>query len=462
MTDSNEPIKDCPVVTRRQFITGMGATVSLGVAGGYAIGLWRRDPTAGIGATTASPATTTTSLAAAPAGSFGTTPGSKVLVVLEMGGGNDAFSMVIPHSTSTYYDLRPNVGIIDPLDLDGEIGLHPNLAWLADRYKAGQMALVEGVGYPDPDLSHFVSMETWWTAHASGPTASGWLGRYFDGTVGEENPLAGVTIGPGPSRAMLGDSSFTVSIQDNTGLSPIAPWIDNIDELMGAWSGFAPAGIDSPGLLAPVRDTITYATQARSELASAISAAEAMDLSDGSATMGGDMTAMAEAQSSRRPGLINYMSLAAQLAISPVTPTVIFVHGWGDFDTHENQASRHGDMMLQLDQALSGFFGIIDAAGRTDDVVVMTTSEFGRRARDNGSGTDHGTASTSMFIGAPVTGGRYGQAVDLSKLDTRGNPAHTVDFRSTYATAIDAWLEADADGVLASAYERLPVFGCCG
>ena len=108
---------------------------------------------------------------------------------------------------------------------------------------------------------------------------------------------------------------------------------------------------------------------------------------------------------------------------------MIFVHGWGDFDTHENQANRHDDMMLQLDQALSGFFGIVDAAGRAGDVVVMTTSEFGRRVRDNGSGTDHGTASTSMLIGAPVVGGRYGQAVDLSRLDTRGNPAHTVDFR---------------------------------
>ena len=164
------------------------------------------------------------------------------------------------------------------------------------------------------------------------------------------------------------------------------------------------------------------------------------------------------AQSARRPGLASYMQLAAQLVISPVSPTVIYVHGWGDFDTHENQTRRHDDMMLQLDEALAGFFGIVDAGGKANNVVVMTTSEFGRRVRDNGSGTDHGTASTSMLIGAPVAGGRYGQAVDLSRLDTRGNPEHTVDFRSTYATVIDGWLGADADGVLDSAYERLPVF----
>ena len=366
----------CAYVSRRHFITGLGATVSLGVVGGYAIGVWRNDPTASLTNTTA---TTTSTVAAAPPGTFGTTPGQKVLVVVEMGGGNDGLSTVVPHATSTYYDMRPSLGILNPIDLDGEVGLHPNLAWLASRYEAGQLALIEGVGYPDPDLSHFVSMETWWTAYASGPNASGWLGRYFDGTVGETNPLAGVTIGPGPSRAMLGNASFTVSIQDNTGLSPIAPWIDNIDELMGAWAGFAPAGIDSPGLLAPVRDTITYATQARGELASAIEAATSMDLSAGSDTMGGDMTMAEEARTSRRSGVASYMQLAAQLVISPVSPTVIYVHGWGDFDTHENQANPYDDMMLQLDQALSGFFGTVDAAGRSGDVVVMTTSEFGRR-----------------------------------------------------------------------------------
>ena len=450
-----ETTPSCPVVSRRQFLTGIGATVSLGVVGGYAIGVWRNDAGGSLAHTTATPSTSTT-VGAAPIGAFGTAPQGKVLVIVEMGGGNDALSMVVPHATSAYYDMRPTVGIEYPIDLDGEIGLHPNLSWLAGRYQAGQLAVIEGVGYPDPDLSHFVSMETWWTAFASGPTASGWVGRYFDGTVGQDNPLAGVTIGPGPSRAMLGDSSFTVSIQDNTGLAPVAPWIDNIDELMGAWSGFAPAGIDSPGLLAPVRDTIAYATQARGELSSAITAATAMDLSGGSETMGGATDMMAP--SARRPGLASYMQLAAQLVISPVSPTVIYVHGWGDFDTHENQTRRHDDMMLQLDEALAGFFGIVDAGGKANDVVVMTTSEFGRRVQDNGSGTDHGTASTSMVIGAPVVGGRYGQAVDLSRLDTRGNPEHTVDFRSTYATVVDGWLEADADGVLGTTYERLPVF----
>ena len=450
MTTPDADSPTCAYATRRQFIAGLGATVSLGVVGGYAIGVWRNDPTAPTAGTTARPTV--------PPGTYGTAPGQKVLVVVEMGGGNDDLSMVVPHANSTYYDMRPSVAILDPIDLDGEVGLHPNLVWLASRYEADQLALIEGVGYPDPDLSHFVSMETWWTAFASGPTASGWLGRYFDGTVGQDNPLAGMTIGPGPSRAMLGDASFTVSIQDNTGLSPVAPWIDNMDELMGAWAGFAPAGIDSPGLLAPVRDTIAYATQARGQLASAIEAATSMDLSSGSEAMGGDMSMMSDAGTARRPGLATYLQLAAQLVISPTSPTVIYVHGWGDFDTHENQSNRHDDMMLQLDQALSGFFGIVDAAGRADDVVVMTTSEFGRRVRDNGSGTDHGTASASMLIGVPVVGGRYGQPVDLSRLDTRGNPVHTIDFRSTYATVIDGWLEADANGILAADYERLPVF----
>ena len=203
-------------------------------------------------------------------------------------GGNDALSMVVPHANSSYYDMRPSIGISTRSTSMVRWACIPIWPGWRTDILPDSLALIEGVGCPDPDLSHFVSMETWWTAHASGPAASGWLGRYFDGTVGEEIPLAGVTIGPGPSRSMLGDSSFTVSIQDSTGLSPVAPWIDNIDELMGAWAGFAPAGIDSPGLLAPVRETIAYATQARGELASAINAATNMDLSGGSESMGGD------------------------------------------------------------------------------------------------------------------------------------------------------------------------------
>ncbi len=429
----------CPIVTRRQFITGLGAAVSLGVAGGYGLGLWRKDP----GVTnpvTATPATTAPTTL--PIGSIGQSMAERTLVILEMGGGNDGLSMVVPHANDRYYDLRSSTAIGDPLELDNEIGLHPALVGLAARYEAGQVALIEGVGYPDPDLSHFVSMETWWTAHASGPTASGWLGRYLDAAAGPRQPLAGISIGPGPSRAMLGDTSFSVSIQDASGLSPaVAPWIDDVDELMGAWSGFAQAGPDEDPKLAPLRFAIASAAQARDQLAAAI---------------GGEMEAGGRRRGRAR--VENFMGLAAQLVVALEEPSVIYVHGWGDFDTHQGQLNRHGDLMSQLDAALDGFWTTLDDAGAMEDVAVLTTSEFGRRALDNGSGTDHGTAGTQLLMGPGVRGGRYGEPPSLASLDPAGNVTHTVDFRSAYATVLDGWLGVDADTVLGGTFERLDVY----
>ena len=178
-----------------------------------------------------------------------------VLVVVEMGGGNDGLNMVVPHSLDAYYDLRLNIRVENPIDLDGQVGLHPELAFVASEYEAGRVALVEGVGVPDPDLSHFISMARWWTGKPDSSDGTGWLGRYLDGTVGYTAPLAGIAIGPGPSRALLGNSSYAVAIRDETGLNPELPgWIDTQDELMGMWAGFAPGG--SEGETDPVRQAI--------------------------------------------------------------------------------------------------------------------------------------------------------------------------------------------------------------
>lgn len=253
---------------------------------------------------------------------------------------------------------------------------------MASEYEAGRVALIEGVGVPDPDLSHFISMASWWTAKPDSSDGTGWLGRYLDGTVGYSDPLAGIAIGPGPSRALLGNASYAVAIRDETGLDPQLPrWIDSNDELLGMWAGFAPGGAE--GEDDPVRQAIGTAVDARDDLAIAL-----------------DGTSSAQ---TRRPTIENELMLAARLINSSVTPTVIYVHGFGDFDTHLDQTARHDDLMAQLDRALEGFWS--ELGPRADQVVVLTASEFGRRPRENGSGTDHGTAATHMLIGAPVAGG---------------------------------------------------------
>ena len=414
----------CTLITRRKFVTGLGSAMVVAACSGRTMSMFKPDPTSAL----------VDPDGAIPAGSLGPVT-DRVLVVIEMGGGNDGLSMAVPHGLSTYYDLRSDLRITNPIDLDGEIGLHPELAFLASEYEAGRVALVEGVGMSDPDLSHFVSMASWWTAKPNSSDGTGWLGRYLDGTVGYSRPLAGIAIGPGPSRAMLGNGSYAVAIRDETGLQPDVPgWVDNVDELIGAWAGFAPGG--GTGETDPIRQAIGVAVDARDQLSQAL-----------------DGTSSAQ---TRRPTIENEMLLAAKLINSGVSPTVIYVHGFGDFDTHLDQAARHGEMMAQLNTALAGFWS--ELGENANRVLVLTASEFGRRPRENGSGTDHGTAAAHMLIGPGVAGGRYGDPPSLSRLDSSGNLIHTVDYRSVYATVLESWLESDADEVLGYGYERLPLF----
>lgn len=415
----------CPFVTRRQFMKGLGATVTVAVVGGYSIATFARSDTA---KTLADPVV--------PQGTFPVLDG-KTLVIVELGGGNDGLNTVVPHADAAYYDLRRTVAIEDPIDLDGTFGLHPELTFLAERYRLGQVAAVLGVGYADPSLSHFESMETWWTADKSDTDATGWLGRYLDGAGGHENPLAGITIGAGPSQAMAGLAANQIAIQGRAGLNPNAPgWIDDVDELMGAWSGFAPAAGPDPGLIGVVQDVLATTVEARRDL----------------------QTALGQSTDRGRDSIVEQLSVAASLIASEANPSVIYIHGFGDFDTHNNQAARHTQNLRQLNEGLVEFFDVIDGAGLTDDVTVMTASEFGRRVRDNGSGTDHGTAGVQFLIGGSVAGGLYGAQPSLTRTTAAGNMIHEVDFRSVYASVAEQWLGADPTEVVGGDWEQLELF----
>ncbi|MDJ0923889.1 MAG: DUF1501 domain-containing protein [Acidimicrobiia bacterium] len=447
MSDSPYPLSKCTSVTRRRFLAGLGATVAVASAGAYGISVWGRNPAGNGIPPVGSNATTTTTSATTTTIPGGTIPssGNRTLVVIEMGGGNDGLNTVVPHGSARYFDLRGDLALQDPIDLDGEVGLHPALGFLAERYATGDVAIVDGIGYPDPDLSHFASMATWWSGHAAGSTATGWLGRYLDATVGTEDPLAGVAIGPGPTPALLGDTAFQTSVQDMTGLSPRIPaWVDSRDELVGMWQGFAPAQFDSDTTLDLVRRAISATARAQTTMNDLLGAPS--------------VSSTGAPRGQQRGNLEQSIEVAAALVTSPAAPRVIYIHGWGDFDTHEGQQNRHGDMMEQLDTALRTLFAAIESAGVADRTLVVTTSEFGRRPAFNGSGTDHGTAASHFVVGTPVAGGRYGESPSLSSLDRRGNLSHTVDYRSLYASILADWLGAPADLVLGEEFEILPLF----
>ncbi len=238
-------------ITRRRFLTAIGAAGTAAIAGGYGLTVWRNGASGPHGA----PAN---SLAA------GTLDGrtDRTLVIVELGGGNDGLNTVVPIDDAAYHDLRPTLGVADPIVLDGGIGLAPQLAKLAARYQDGHVAVVEGLGYPDPDLSHFASLANWWTAQPRGGDGSGWIGRYLDGTVGYDDPLAAISIGPVPSPALTGNQSFATSISDATGLRPAMPaWVDGPDDVMAAWGTFAPASPDPVALLGQVQQAIALTVE---------------------------------------------------------------------------------------------------------------------------------------------------------------------------------------------------------
>ncbi|HZR13810.1 MAG TPA: DUF1501 domain-containing protein [Acidimicrobiia bacterium] len=412
-------------VTRRQFLTGAGIVATAAVAGGYGVSVWTRD----------APTTKKQARTVAHGDPRGT------LVVVELGGGNDALNMVVPNDPA-YRALRPTLGVSDPIHLDDETGLHPKLVKLAERYRRGQVAIVEGVGYPDPNLSHFASLATWWSAHPGGSLDTGWLGRYLDATVGFDDPLALVAIGPTPSPAVLGERSFATSIADATGLTPRLPaWADRASDVVAAWRGFAPAPVDPVTLTERVDDALRLTVSARDELRATLGTGGAPAASDVGAAPGG--------------ALVDELELAGRLVAGRRRPRVVYVSGTGDFDTHQGEATRHPALMADLDTGIDRLFTAAGPAGK--DLLVMTVSEFGRRPAENGSGTDHGTAAAHLLVGSSVRGGRHGARPSLARLDQHGNPVATVDFRALYASVLRDWLHADPEPVLDGAFGGLRV-----
>jgi uncharacterized protein (DUF1501 family) len=428
-------------LTRRRFITGLGAAAGAAVAAGYALSVWD-DGGSTHTATTVKP---TPTLAGRD---------DRTLVVVELGGGNDGLSTVVPLDDATYHQLRPTLAVTNPIALDDSVGLHPNLAKLAARYQAGHVAIVEGVGYPDPNLSHFASLAYWWAGTPGEAGSVGWLGRYLDATVGFEDPLAAIAIGPVPSPALLGTRSFATSITDASGLQPVLPaWVDGADDLVAAWGRFAPATPDPATLLGQVQQAIRLTVEARAELRTDLAA----DNAPARGPAGELGPARGQGAYRRSASVTDSLQLAAQLVTSKHPPRVIYVSGLGDYDTHQGQAQRHPALMTDLDGGLDAFFTTVEQHGGADRALVMTVSEFGRRPAENGSGTDHGAAAPHLFVGAHVKGGRYGAPPSLTALDDHGNLQHTVDFRSLYATAVQSWLGVDAEAIIGKGFDPLPV-----
>jgi uncharacterized protein (DUF1501 family) len=348
---------------------------------------------------------------------------------------------VVPHGDAAYYQLRPSLAIAqgDVLAIDAQVGLNPGMRSLKAMYDKGMVAIVQGVGYPNPDHSHFRSTEIWQTAAPDRYEHTGWLGRYFDEAgLSEKNLFKGVAVSQVLPEVLFSDRTDIPAIP---GIGQYAMIADNNAVARKAYAQGArdqQLPFDSP-YLAHVMEIEDHAQRSSEELPQLIAGYKT------------------QAAYPATP-LGRSLALAAQIVGSNLGTKVIYVQH-GSFDTHVSQVMTQNLLLTQFSNAIAAFYEDLAAHGNDRRVLTLTFSEFGRRVEENGSrGTDHGEASPLFMIGGGVKGGLYGNSPNLASLNM-GNVAYTTDFRNVYATVLERWLGRPSTTVLNGSFQKLPVLG---
>ena len=359
-----------------------------------------------------------------------------ILITINLAGGNDGLNMVAPVGDAAYAALRPTLKITNGLDVGSGLALHPSLAQLKGRFDQGKVAIVRGVGYQPPDLSHFSSADIWMHGWGgAGTPSTGWLGRYLDGlpNTGNES-LYGVGLHGGVNAHLAGAvsqaSSLPLNISDAFGIDRSDPSDARMyDALIAMGNGASGLG--------PLGDLYDNNEMEFMQLAQRIGPAYDFVAQD--------------------TNIAQQLALAAHLINANLGIRVLDTELDG-FDTHSDQATWHATLLARLDTAIAAFYAALDPRWRSQ-VTLMTFSEFGRRPEEDGdAGTDHGTAAPVFVIGDHVKGGLHGAQPSLTALDDNGNLVPTVDFRSLYANVLHTWLNADDTALLGGAYSGLSLF----
>jgi uncharacterized protein (DUF1501 family) len=382
---------------------------------------------------------------------------STILVVLQMAGGNDGLNTVVPYTNDFYHKARPKIGLSPQqiLNLNGEIGLHGAMTGFKELYDSGNLAVVQGVGYPNPNRSHFRSTEIWQTASDSDKIEKyGWLGRYFDNCCAGADPAVGVTIGnqlpesffaktptgicfnnPQSYRFMAsGATEESYKKLNELEMSSPAP-----DENSGGSIGSLAAGMPMQGGKAV--DFIE-----RTSL-------DAMHSSDEVRSIAARVQNQATYPGSQ---LGNSLKLVAKL-IGGGLPTRIYYVSQGGYDTHTNQIATQNRLLKDLGDSTKAFVDDLKAQGNMQRVLVMTFSEFGRRVTENANGgTDHGAAAPMFIVGNKVKAGLLGKYPSLAPQDLfEGDIKYNVDFRNVYASVLENWLMTKSAPILGRQFEPL-------
>ncbi len=361
----------------------------------------------------------------------------RVLVLVNLQGGNDGLNCVIPHGDAQYYQMRPSLAVSrnDVLAINERIGLNPNMKSFKSLYDGGNVAIVQSVGYPQPDHSHFRSTEIWQTAVPERYEHTGWLGRYLDEAgLPKNNLFNGVAVAQVLPEALIANRTDVPAIAQVNGYGLIsdrnrASRSTYTELLTGNRLPFS-----SP-YLAHVAEIEDHAQKGSEELPKLIAGYK-------------------PAGSYPATPLGRSLSLAAQIIGSNVGTRVLYVQH-GSFDTHVGQKATQDRLLGQLSDAIKAFYDDLTAHGNDKRVLTMTFSEFGRRIAENASrGTDHGEASPLFLVGGGVKGGIYGAYPDLSDTNM-GNLRFQTDFRSVYATVLERWLGRPSEKILQGRFTPL-------
>ncbi len=387
-----------------------------------------------------------------------------ILVVLQLAGGNDGLNTLVPYADDAYHKARPRLAKKgkEIIKLNDYVGLNNATPFLGSMFKEGNLGIVQGVGYPNPNRSHFVSTSIWETADTSNRSATGWLGRYFDNSCPGADPTVGISFNKTQPEAF--------GAMKNPGVCLNSPelyrWIhgggekaqaeeffadlnkpndDHDDEPSDGGSIAMPAGGKTGG----ISGEGNLAFLERVALDARVSSAKILELASKHKTnIRYDGTPI-----SRNLNLVSRM-------IAGGMPTRVYYVSHGGFDTHNQQLNSHDRLLVQLDEALKSFFADLKQQGNDKRVVLMTFSEFGRRVSENASaGTDHGKASCLFLAGAGVKGGLHGTHPSLTDL-SEGDIKHSVDFRSVYGSILTDWLKApNLQPILGANYPKMGLIG---
>jgi uncharacterized protein (DUF1501 family) len=367
----------------------------------------------------------------------GSITGYKNLVIIQLSGGNDGLNTIVPFGNDIYYQKRNTIAINKPdiITLNEMQGLNPNLSALKEIYDQGWMSIINSVGYPNPDRSHFRSMDIWQTGSESNQfLTTGWIGRYLDSNCAScKNPYTAIEVDDTLSLAMKGAKMKGIAVEDPNKLYQATrePFFKELVH------DHADANLNE--------DNLGYLYKTMAETYSSADYIQ--------------KTSKTYSVTAEYPATLlgNQLKTVSKFINSGLQTRVYYVSLSG-FDTHVGQQNQQGRQLKIYGDAVAAFVKDLKQTGKLDDTLVMTFSEFGRRVEQNASnGTDHGTANNILLFGGKLKkAGIYNDAPDLAQLDN-GDLKYTVDFRNVYATLLDKWLDVNNSQVLGKNFKGLDI-----